>query len=96
MEPHAASPELPAARMPYVETIEALVAFQRGNLDAFIEAGRIVATGTQAIAEQAAGQMRDRIAAAANDWRALPPVPCLHEIALFQAHRARGLMDAWT
>jgi len=96
MEPSVNAAEVPAATMPCVEIVKALLAFQQGNLDAFVEAGRIVATGAQSIAEQAAAQMERRMADAVTTWQALPPVPCLHAIALFQAHRARSLMDAWT
>ncbi|MEJ1975372.1 MAG: phasin family protein [Acetobacteraceae bacterium] len=75
-------------------TADAFLTFQRGNLDAFLQAGRTFAEGMQSLSARAADQARRRLEATVTLLQALPSLRSPHDAAVLQARWARSLADA--
>ena len=72
---------------------EQLADLYRGNIDAFVEAGRIAATGAQSIGQDIAAKSRDGIEQAANGVRALTEAKSPTELLQLQSEYARTAFD---
>ena len=72
---------------------EQLADLYRGNIDAFVEAGRIAATGAQSIGQDIAAKSRDGIEQAANSVRALTEAKSPTELVQLQSEFARTAFD---
>ena len=72
---------------------EQLADLYRGNIDAFVEAGRIAATGAQSIGQDIAAKSRDGIEQAANGVRAITEAKSPTELVQLQSEYARSAFD---
>lgn len=75
------------------QAAEQLADLYRGNVEAFIEAGRIAATGAQAISKKFAAKNRDGVEQTANAVRSLAEAKSPTEILQLQAEYARSAFD---
>ncbi|MFP5329444.1 MAG: phasin family protein [Alphaproteobacteria bacterium] len=65
----------------------------RGNIDAFVEAGRIAASGAQSIGQDVVAKSRDGIEQAANTVRAFAEAKSPTELLQLQSEFARSAFD---
>lgn len=72
---------------------EELADLYRGNIDAFVEAGRIAATGAQSIGQDFVAKSRDGIEQTANSVRAFAEAKTPTELLQLQSDFARSAFD---
>jgi len=72
---------------------EELADIYRGNVDAFVEAGRIAASGVQSIGQDVVAKSRDGIEQAANSVRAFAEAKNPTELLQLQSDFARSAFD---
>lgn len=72
---------------------EELADIYRGNIDAFVEAGRIAATGAQSIGQNIVAKSRDSIEQTANTVRSLAEAKTPTEFLQVQSDYARSAFD---
>lgn len=72
---------------------EELADMYRGNIDAFVEASQIAATGAQSISQSMAAKSRDSIEQTANTVRSLAEAKSPTELLQLQSEYARSAFD---
>lgn len=72
---------------------EELANLYRGNLDAFVEAGKIAATGAQSIGHELASKSRDNLEQTANTVRSFAEAKTPTELLQLQSDFARTAFD---
>ncbi len=72
---------------------EELANLYRGNLDAFVEAGKIAATGAQSISQEIAAKSRDSLERTANTVRSFAEAKNPTELLQLQSDFARNAFD---
>ena len=72
---------------------EELAEIYRGNIDAFVEAGKIAATGAQSIGQDVVAKSRDGIEQAANTVRSFTEAKSPTELLQLQSDFARSAFD---
>ncbi len=72
---------------------EELADLYRGNVDAFVEAGRIAATGAQSIGQDLAAKSRDNLEQTANSVRSFAEAKSPTELLQLQSDFARTAFD---
>jgi phasin family protein len=72
---------------------EELADLYRGNLDAFVEAGKIAATGAQALGQNLASKSRDSLEQTANTVRSFAEAKSPTELLQLQSDFARTAFD---
>ncbi|MGN6155187.1 MAG: phasin family protein [Sphingomicrobium sp.] len=72
---------------------EELAGLYRGNLDAFVEAGKIAATGAQSIGQEIAAKSRDSLEQTANTVRSFAEAKSPTELLQLQSDFARTAFD---
>ena len=72
---------------------EELAEIYRGNIDAFVEAGKIAATGAQSIGQNVVAKSRDGIEQAANTVRSFTEAKSPTELLQLQSDFARSAFD---
>jgi phasin family protein len=75
------------------KAVEELADMYRGNVDAFVEAGRIAATGAQSIGQEMAAKGRETIEQSANSVRAFAEAKSPTELLQLQGDFARTAFD---
>jgi phasin family protein len=72
---------------------EELADLYRGNLEAFVEAGKIAATGAQSIGQQLVAKSRDGLEQSANTVRSFAEAKTPTELLQLQSEFARSAFD---
>ncbi len=72
---------------------EELADLYRGNIDAFVEAGRIAATGAQSIGQEVVAKSRDNLEQTANTVRSFAEAKSPTELLQLQSDFARTAFD---
>lgn len=72
---------------------EELAELYRGNIDAFVEAGRIAASGTQSISQDVVAKSRDSLEQTANTVRSFAEAKSPTELLQLQSDFARTAFD---
>jgi phasin family protein len=74
---------------------EELADLYRGNLEAFVEAGKIAATGAQSIGQQLVAKSRDGLEQSANTVRSFAEAKTPTELLQLQSEFARSAFDRY-
>ena len=75
------------------KAVEEFADIYRGNVDAFVEAGRIATSGAQSIGQDLVAKSRDNLEQAANSVRSLAEAKSATELLQLQSEFARGAFD---
>ena len=75
------------------KAVEELAGIYRGNIDAFVEAGRIATAGAQSIGQDMATKSRDGLEQTANTVRSLAEAKSATELLQLQSEFARSAFD---
>jgi phasin family protein len=75
------------------KAVEELAELYRGNIDAFVEAGRIATTGAQSIGQDIVAKGRDNLEQTANNVRTLAEAKSATELLQLQGDFARSAFD---
>ena len=75
------------------KAVEEFADIYRGNVEAFVEAGRIATSGAQSIGQDLVAKSRDNLEQAANTVRSLAEAKSATELLQLQSEFARGAFD---
>ena len=75
------------------KAVEELADIYRGNVDAFVEAGRIATAGAQSIGQNIVAKSRDSLEQTANNVRTLAEAKSATELLQLQSDFARNAFD---
>ena len=75
------------------KAVEELADIYRGNVDAFVEAGRIATAGAQSISQNVAAKSRDNLEQTANTVRSFAEAKSATELLQLQSEFARNAFD---